>query len=106
RAGGRLRPGRRPARGRIPRHGRREPRRSAVMNTVPDPRPTQGTPAGAPSEPARLGAAPPDPAQPDPAPTRRPRANGRFSLRLRGLWLVTSLELRQRIRSVRWYVAL
>lgn len=32
--------------------------------------------------------------------------NGTLSLRPRGLWLVTSLELRQRIRSVRWYVAL
>lgn len=32
--------------------------------------------------------------------------NGAFSLRPRGLWLVTSLELRQRIRSARWYVAL
>ena len=32
--------------------------------------------------------------------------NGTFSLRPRGLWLVTALELRQRIRSVRWYVAL
>ena len=32
--------------------------------------------------------------------------NGTFSLRPRGLWLMTSLELRQRIRSVRWYVAL
>ncbi|MGO1227185.1 MAG: ABC transporter permease [Brachybacterium sp.] len=42
-----------------------------------------------------------------PAPTgpRRP-LNGILSLRPRGLWLVTSLELRQRIRSGRWYVAL
>ncbi|GAA1485468.1 ABC transporter permease [Brachybacterium fresconis] len=32
--------------------------------------------------------------------------NGTLSLRPRGLWLVTSLELRQRVRSVRWYVAL
>ena len=32
--------------------------------------------------------------------------NGTLSLRPRGLWLVTSLELRQRLRSVRWYVAL
>ncbi|GAA1489349.1 ABC transporter permease [Brachybacterium sacelli] len=32
--------------------------------------------------------------------------NGTFSLRPRGLWLVTSLELRQRVRSARWYIAL
>ncbi|WP_193105962.1 ABC transporter permease [Brachybacterium sp. FME24] len=32
--------------------------------------------------------------------------NGTLSLRPRGLWLTTSLELRQRVRSVRWYVAL
>ena len=32
--------------------------------------------------------------------------NGTLSLRPRGLWLVTSLELRQRLRSARWYVAL
>lgn len=32
--------------------------------------------------------------------------NGTLTLRLRGLWLVTSLELRQRLRSKRWYVAL
>ncbi|ATG53104.1 ABC transporter permease [Brachybacterium vulturis] len=32
--------------------------------------------------------------------------NGTLALRPRGLWLVTSLELRQRLRSVRWYVAL
>ena len=32
--------------------------------------------------------------------------NGTLSLRPRGLWLVTSLELRQRVRSVRWYVGL
>ncbi len=32
--------------------------------------------------------------------------NGNFALRPRGVWLVTSLELRQRVRSIRWYVAL
>lgn len=32
--------------------------------------------------------------------------NGALTLRPRGVWLVTSLELKQRIRSVRWYVAL
>ncbi|GAA4518495.1 ABC transporter permease subunit [Brachybacterium paraconglomeratum] len=42
---------------------------------------------------------------PAPAGPRRP-LNGILTLRPRGLWLVTSLELRQRIRSVRWYVAL
>lgn len=41
---------------------------------------------------------------PTAAPSRA--ANGALSLRLRGLRLVTSLELRQRIRSRRWYVAL
>jgi ABC-type transport system involved in multi-copper enzyme maturation permease subunit len=35
-----------------------------------------------------------------------PRGRSTFSLRPRGLWLVTSLELRQRLRSTRWYVAL
>lgn len=43
---------------------------------------------------------------PDPAGRRRPFLNGTLTLRPRGVWLVTSLELRQRIRSVRWYVAL
>lgn len=33
-------------------------------------------------------------------------STGTFALRPRGLWLMTSLELRQRVRSVRWYVAL
>ena len=43
----------------------------------------------------------------DAAPTgARPRGRGPFALRRRGLWLVTSLELRQRLRSTRWYVAL
>ena len=37
---------------------------------------------------------------------RKAALNGTLSLRPRGLWLVTSLELRQRIRSARWYVAL
>lgn len=32
--------------------------------------------------------------------------NGALSLRPRGVWLVMSLELRQRIRSKRWYIAL
>lgn len=32
--------------------------------------------------------------------------NGALKLRPRGVWLVTSLELRQRIRSKRWYIAL
>ena len=40
-------------------------------------------------------------------PVGRARAlNGTLSLRPRGLWLVTSLELRKRLRSARWYVAL
>ncbi|AXK46239.1 ABC transporter permease [Brachybacterium saurashtrense] len=41
----------------------------------------------------------------DPVGRRRP-LNGALALRPRGLWLVTSLELRQRLRSARWYVAL
>lgn len=41
-----------------------------------------------------------------PTASRGRAANGALSLRLRGLRLVTSLELRQRIRSRRWYVAL
>lgn len=41
------------------------------------------------------------------SPVGHPRAlNGTLALRPRGLWLVTSLEMRQRLRSVRWYVAL
>lgn len=47
----------------------------------------------------------PPAAHPAPAP-RRALANGALSLRPSGLRLVTSLELRQRIRSRRWYVAL
>ena len=35
-----------------------------------------------------------------------PRGRGTRALRPRGLWLVTSLELRQRLRSKRWYAAL
>ena len=38
--------------------------------------------------------------------TDRPRGRGRYALRWRGLRLVTSLELRQRLRSKRWYVSL
>ena len=37
---------------------------------------------------------------------RKVSLNGTLSLRPRGLWLVTSLELRQRIRSKRWFIAL
>ena len=37
---------------------------------------------------------------------RKAALNGTLSLRPRGLWLVTSLELRQRIRSKRWFIAL
>ncbi|ASK65582.1 ABC transporter permease [Brachybacterium avium] len=40
-------------------------------------------------------------------PVGRGRAlNGALALRPRGLWLVTSLELRQRVRTARWYIAL
>lgn len=38
--------------------------------------------------------------------TDRPRGRVSYALRWRGLRLVTSLELRQRLRSTRWYVAL
>ena len=38
--------------------------------------------------------------------TDRPRGRGSYALRWRGQRLVTSLELRQRLRSKRWYVAL
>ncbi|MEE1650692.1 ABC transporter permease subunit [Brachybacterium sp. J144] len=53
-------------------------------------------------------AAHPSAPQPHAAPTapRNAPLNGTLSLRLRGLRLVTSLELRQRIRSRKWYVAL
>ena len=37
---------------------------------------------------------------------RKAFLNGTLSLRPKGLWLVTSLELRQRLRSKRWYIAL
>lgn len=47
-----------------------------------------------------VAAPPPSGARPD-----RPRG-GRWTVRPRGVWLVTSLELRQRLRSVAWYVAL
>lgn len=65
--------------------------------------------------PTGAGTMPTSPAGPGPsadgpgggAPTGgSPRGRGTYSLRLRGLWLVTSLELRQRLRSTRWYVAL
>lgn len=49
--------------------------------------------------------APPAPSVPPSGQSPR-RGRGIASLRLRGLWLVTSLELRQRLRSKRWYVAL
>ena len=42
-------------------------------------------------------------AQPGP---RRPRGRGSLAVRPQGLWLVTSLELRQRLRSKFWYIAL
>ena len=50
----------------------------------------------------------PAPTPPAPqAPVGHPRRlNGALALRPQGLWLVTSLELRQRIRSKRWYAAL
>ena len=48
---------------------------------------------------------PTDPSANPPVGRSRPRG-GTLALRPRGLWLVTSLELRQRIRSARWYVAL
>ncbi|WP_114854166.1 ABC transporter permease [Brachybacterium sp. YJGR34] len=53
------------------------------------------------SEPTRSALGPPPPSG-----GRRRPLNGTLSLRPAGLWLVASLELRQRIRSVRWYVAL
>lgn len=49
----------------------------------------------------------PTPAGPPPAgPPAAVRAGRWYSLRLRGLGAVLTLELRQRIRSVKWYVAL
>ncbi|WP_299302717.1 ABC transporter permease [uncultured Brachybacterium sp.] len=76
--------------------------------------PPAGRPPGGstPGGPTPGGPTPGDPAPDSPGPdgpapsTRRRPLNGILSLRPRGLWLVTSLELRQRIRSVRWYVAL
>ena len=60
-----------------------------------------GTMATAPADPGpSAGGAGARPAGP------RPRGRGTFALRLRGMRLVTSLELRQRLRSKRWYVAL
>lgn len=60
---------------------------------------------GAPTPATPGGPTPGESGPPAPSGPRRP-LNGILSLRPRGLWLVTSLELRQRIRSVRWYVAL
>lgn len=60
------------------------------------------------STPTPTAPVPTPPSSPQ-APVGRSRAralNGSLALRPRGLWLVTSLELRQRLRSVRWYVAL
>src|SRR5699024_2757299 len=112
----RLRPGDGAARGRLSRLGRRPPRRSPVMSTPPN-GPGTGTPdATAPStgpsaEPSTIPPTDPstipptDPSANPPVGRSRPRG-GTLALRPRGLWLVTSLELRQRIRSARWYVAL
>ena len=94
----------------------------SAPTSVPGPPPT-ATPGGPgssgpppagrpPGGPTPGGPTPGDPAPDSPGPdgpapsTRRRPLNGILSLRPRGLWLVTSLELRQRIRSVRWYVAL
>ena len=75
--------------------------------------PTPGAgPTGA--HPTGAGSMPTAPAGPGPSADgagggstdARPRGRGTFSLRAHGLWLVTSLELRQRLRSTRWYVAL
>lgn len=62
--------------------------------STPTTSPAANTPAGTPG------------GTPAGAPTRSRPLNGALSLRARGLWLVTSLELRQRLRSARWYVAL
>ena len=78
------------------------------MSTPPN-GPSTGTPdATAPStgpsaEPSTIP--PTDPSAHPPVGRSRPHG-GTLALRPRGLWLVTSLELRQRIRSARWYVAL
>lgn len=72
------------------------------------PAPGGPTPDGrAPGGPTPTGPAPGGPAADGRAPVGRPRLlNGALSLRPRGLWLVTSLELRQRVRSKRWYAGL
>lgn len=59
-----------------------------------------------PSRPTSVGASPEDAPGGDRGPGGGRGLNGTLSLRPRGLWLVTSLELRQRVRSVRWYVGL
>ena len=67
------------------------------MSTPPPPQAHQQAPRQQPAP-----SAPPQ----APDPKAASFANGALALRLRGLRLVTSLELRQRIRSRRWYVAL
>ena len=67
-----------------------------------------GQPPGATgrSAPGAAGASvQPLPASAQPGP-RRPRGRGSLAVRPQGLWLVTSLELRQRLRSKFWYIAL
>lgn len=61
-----------------------------------------GSPPGSPLPPGGDALPPPPPA----ALRKRPLANGRWQLRPRGVWLVTALELKQRLRSLRWYIAL
>ncbi|WP_394214058.1 ABC transporter permease [Brachybacterium vulturis] len=80
----------------------------STPTTPPGGQPGPATPAGHPG-----GADEPDdrssaaPSRDHRSPTGRSRAlNGTLALRPRGLWLVTSLELRQRVRTARWYVAL
>ena len=69
-------------------------------------------PDGAPGQPwpSTAQPGPPQPGPPQsgslqPGP-RRPRGRGSLTVRPQGLWLVTSLELRQRLRSKFWYIAL
>lgn len=64
---------------------------------------TTATPPPPPPPPAGAQPPPPGPAS---GPSAAPRAGGTWTLTWAGVWTIAQLELRQRIRSTRWIVAL
>ena len=81
------------------------PAKPPPSDPVPQPSPrSAGHPPSGPAGPPPSG--PTGSSSTGPGGGHRPVLNGALTLRPSGIWLVTSLELRQRIRSVRWYVAL